>query len=93
MRILLLWYSKQTVCVKGEICMSDYFCISKGVRQGGILFPKLFSIHVDDLSDKLIRSKIRCHIDNLCINHVMYADDICLMALSPASLQELIDIC
>ena len=32
-------------------------------------------------------------IDNLCMNHVMYADDICLMAPSPAALQELIDIC
>ena len=27
------------------------------------------------------------------MNHAMYADDICLMAPSPASLQELIDIC
>ena len=27
------------------------------------------------------------------MNNVMYADDICLMAPSPASLQELIDIC
>ena len=26
------------------------------------------------------------------MNHVMYADDICLMAPSPAALQELIDI-
>ena len=27
------------------------------------------------------------------MNHVMYADDVCLMAPSPAALQELIDIC
>ena len=27
------------------------------------------------------------------MNHVMYADNICLMAPSPAALQELIDIC
>ena len=93
MKILLLWYSKQTVCIKWGTCMSDYFCISNGVRQGRILSPKLFSVYVDDLSDKLIKSKIGCHIDNLCMNHVMYADDICLMATSPASLQELIDIC
>ena len=73
--------------------MSNYFCISKGIRQGGILSRKLFAVYVDDLSDKLIQSKIECHIDNLCMNHVMYADDICLMAPSPASLQELIDIC
>ena len=73
--------------------MSNYFCISKGIRQGGILSRKLFAVYVDDLSDKLIQSKIGCHIDNLCMDHVMYADDICLMAPSPASLQELIDIC
>ena len=27
------------------------------------------------------------------MNHVMYADNICLMAPSPAALQELINIC
>ena len=36
-RISLFWYSKQTVCIKWGTCMSDYFCISNGVRQGGIL--------------------------------------------------------
>ena len=66
--------------------MSDNFCISNGVRQGGILSPKLFSVYVDDLSDKLINQTGGCHIDNLCMNHVMYADDISLMAPNPASL-------
>ena len=77
---------------KWGTCMSDYFCISNGVRQGRIMSPKLFSVYVDDLSGKLIKRKIGCHIDNLCMNHVMYADNICL---SPAStcIQELIDIC
>ena len=46
-RILLFWYSKQTVCVKWGRCISDYFSISNGVRQGGILSPKLFSVYVD----------------------------------------------
>ena len=92
-RIILFWYSKQIVCIKWGTCMSDYFYISNAVRQGRILSPKLFSVYVDDLSDKLIKSKIGCHIDNQCIDHVMYADNIYLMAPSPASLQELIDIC
>ena len=55
--------------------------------------PKLFSVYVDDLSNKLVESKVGCSIDNLCMNHVMYADDICFMAPSPAALQELINIC
>ena len=88
--VILCWYSKQTVCVKWGRCISGYFSISNG-RQGGILSPKLFSVYVDDLSDKLVESKVGCSIDNLCMNHVMYADDICLMAPSPAALQELIN--
>ena len=73
--------------------MSDYFYVSDGVRQGGILSPKLYSVYVDDLSDYLVKRQIGCHIDNVCVNHVMYADDICLMAPSPAALQKLINIC
>ena len=93
-RILLFWYSKQTVCIKwGRSISGFFFCISNGVRQGGILSPKLFSVYIDDLSDKLVKCKVGCYIDTLCMNHVMYADDICLMAPSPAALQELIDIC
>ena len=92
-RILLFWYTKQTMCVKWGNCMSDYFYVSNGVRQGGILSPKLYSVYVDDLSDYLVKSQIGCHIDNVCVNHVMYADDICLMAPSPAALQKLINIC
>ena len=54
------------------------------------LFRKLL---LDDLSDYLVKSQIGCQIDNVCVNHVMYADDICLMAPSPAALQNLINIC
>ena len=77
----------------GELVSLTTSCIScNGVRQGGILSTKLFSVYVGDLSDTLIKSKTGCHIDNLCMNQVMYADNIYLMARSPVSLQKLIDI-
>ena len=63
-RILLFWYSKQTVCNKWGRCISGFFCISNGVRQGGILSPKLFLVYIDDLSDKLVKCKVGCYIDN-----------------------------
>ena len=53
----------------------------------------MYYVYVDDLSDYLVKSQIGCQIDNVCVNHVMYADDICLMAPSPAALQKLIKIC
>ena len=37
-------------------------------------------VYVDKLSDYLVKSQIGCQIDGLCVNHVMYVDDICLMA-------------
>ena len=51
-----------------------FFSISNGVREGGILSPKLFLVYIDDPSDKLVKCKVGCYIDNLCMNHVMYAD-------------------
>ena len=51
-RILLFWYSKQTVCIKWGRCISGFFSMSNGVRQAGILSPKIFSVYIDDLSDK-----------------------------------------
>ena len=33
--------------------MSSFFTVSNGVRQGGKLSPRLFPVHVDDLSTQL----------------------------------------
>ena len=48
---------------------------------------------MDDLSNVLIRSGVGCYIDNVCGNHVFYADDLCLMAPCAIALQELLNIC
>ena len=34
-----------------------------------------------------------CYIDNVCVNHVFYADDLCLMAPCAIALQQLLYIC
>ena len=41
----------------------------------------------------LSTSRIGCHIDDVCINHVFYADDLCFMAPCAIVLQELINVC
>ena len=46
-----------------------------------------------ELSHQLNNSKVGCYINNVCINHLFYADDLCLMAPSPMGLQHLINIC
>ena len=54
---------------------------------------KLFAIYVEDLSYLLLNANIGGHIENICINHIMYADDVCLFAPTPCSLQKLLNIC
>ena len=89
----MFWYSNQNLCIKWGTQKSSFFTISNGVRQGRILSPVLFSIYMDDLSVLLSQSRIGCHIEGLCIKHVFYADDLCLMAPCAIALQELINMC
>ena len=70
-----------------------YFSISNGVRQGGILSPKLFALYMNSLTNKLIDCKTGCYIDMQCINYVLYADDIYLMAPTATAMQCMLDIC
>ena len=56
-RIIMFWYRTQTICVKWGTLCSSYSSVSNGVRQGGILSPKLFSVYVDDLSVALSATK------------------------------------
>ena len=53
----------------------------------------MFTLYIDELSYQLNNSNLGCHINNVCVNHLFYADDLCLMAPSPVGLQHLIDIC
>jgi hypothetical protein len=79
-RVLVFWYNMQKVCIKWGSTTSSYFSISNGVRQSGIVSPKLFSLYMDGLTDKLMSHYVGCYFDDKCINHVMYADHICLLA-------------
>ena len=92
-RMLIFWYSKQEICIKCGQASLDYFTISNGVRQGGIVSPRLFVVYVDDLSEQLIDVRSGCFIEHQCINHVMYANDICLLAPSALGLQKLLNVC
>ena len=48
---------------------------------------------MDDLFSLLNAGRIGCHISDVCINRVFYADDLCLMAPCAIALQELLNNC
>ena len=92
-RLLSVWYSTQRFAVKWNSVVSDFFYVTNGVRQGGILSPILFNIYIDNLSCRLNNSGIGCHINGKCMNHIIYADDSVILAPSPMALQRLLNIC
>ena len=47
--------------------LSDFFSVSNGVRQGGVLSPILFSVYLDCLLQKLADSGVGCHLWVLCV--------------------------
>ena len=78
---------------KWENNFSRSFKLSAGVRQGGVLSPALFSIFIDSLVDKVVRSGVGCHISCICVAIFLYADDIVLLSPTVNGLQALLDIC
>ena len=67
--------------------------VSNGVKQDGIISPILFNVYMDQLSEKLNASNIGRDIGGKLVNHLCYADDICLISLSSVGMQQLLSIC
>jgi len=63
--------------------------VSNGVRQGGVLSPYLFAVYLDDLSNELNNIESGCCIEVL-LNHLMFADDICVFCPSVRWLQRIL---
>ena len=55
--------------------------------------PPLFNVYISELSECLDKSGIGGSVNGTIINHKLYTDDICIISLSSAGLQQLQNIC
>ena len=88
--LIIHWYANLSCRVRWGSSYSDWFSIMAGVRQGGILSPIFYCIYVDELVQILSEAGIGCHVRNLFLSILLYADDMCLAAPSLRGLQKLL---
>ena len=90
--IIIYWYANLSCRVRwGETC-SDWFSILAGVRQGGILSPIFYCVYVDKIIKIISAAGIGCHVRDLFLSIILYADDMCLVAPSLRGLQKLLHL-
>ena len=74
--------------------LSTQFKVTNGVRQGGyVLYPYLFNVYVDELSEQLKMCNVGCSMNGHLINHIMYAVDLVLVSPSSVGLCQLLHEC
>ena len=66
-RLIVFWYTVQQFAIQWGSSTSMPFTVSNGVRQGGILSPILFCLYMDNLSMKLLETKVGCNVNNVFI--------------------------
>jgi len=86
--MISLLYQGNTYQVWDGTELAEPFLVNQGLRQGCPLSPTLFALYINDLEEALPGGVV---IDGIHVKTLMYADDLALIAESPADLQLMID--
>ena len=89
----MTWHDGLYCRVKWDGVYSDWFRISAGVRQGGVLSPDLYSLYVDDLICILESIGVGCYIKGMFAAALFYADDMAVLSPSIKGLHKLLEAC
>ena len=91
--IIITWHDGLRCRVRWDDVFSDWFTITAGVRQGGVLSPDFYSLYVDDLIIILQRAGVGCYFRHIFAAAIFYADDIAVLAPTLKGLQQILDLC
>ena len=69
------------------------YCNQWGKARGSPEPIHLFAVYLDELSIQLGSARVGCSVGNMVVNHLMFADDICVFSPSISGLQCLLNIC
>jgi hypothetical protein len=86
------YYNTTKVYVENKEETSKTFRTTTGVKQGGPMSPKLFAIYMDEMLEEISKLPGGCHMDELILSIIAYADDTLLLFESEEYLQKAITI-
>ena len=90
--LLVDWYCKMFVMVKWNGCLSDWFPVHSGVRQGSILSPNLFTAFMNIFILSIRNRDLGCYVNRSLVSCILYADDVILLSASLTVLQEMLHV-
>ena len=90
LRVILCLYYEQTAAVRVGDELMDWVNIKRGVRQGCVMSPVLFSLY-GEIIMRNISDKEGIRVGGQNTNNIRYADDTVLIVDSEEKLQRLID--
>ena len=90
LRVIRNLYYEQTAAVRVEDELTDWVNIKRGVRQGCVMSPVLFSLYGETIM-RNIADLEGIKVGGQNVNNIRYADDTVLIADSEEKLQRIID--
>ena len=91
-RLVKSWYTMTTSSVRINGHLSEPFVVERGVRQGSVLSPLLFSLVMNPLLKEMQGSGLRLSINGLPVGSNAHADDIRAITNSWDNLEALIQM-
>ena len=85
------YYNNSTIRLRGEEGHVSSIQTNIGVKQGGPLSPKLFSIYMDGIFARLNESRNKCTIGQTDSSALLYADDTVLLFETSTGLQQAVN--
>lgn len=87
---LINYYSKSEALVENNGLRTLSFTTSVGVKQGGPLSPRLFSLYIEDLIPKIESINTGAKLIHSKVDIILYADDILLLSNELTGLQKML---
>ena len=88
-------YSEQQSAVRTDSGISNWFSVSKSVRQGCIMSPQLFSVYTESIMREVEKEQNNSEYDELSVGgttftELRYVDDSALFSTPPEGLNNLV---